>query len=171
MKDVEGILLTDQHTDIGDCRVTFATENGLCRRKETPHTDNSCTIYKLCFLTIIKYLRGSNDYFLFIGLVNSAKLPSTLRSYAYPLFQVWHICVTLRILNLSNSLLLLLNHKYIMIPCTICHLSGQSYIEFQTMKHAEHKTEITLEFKTLRYDGQLLYTEQVWGILGLVKNL
>ena len=63
---------------------------------------------------------NSNNYFLFIGLVNSAKLPSTLRSYAYPLFQVWHICVTLRILNLSNSLLLLLNHKYIMIPCTIC---------------------------------------------------
>ena len=39
------------------------------------------------------------------------------------------------------------------------------------MKHAEHKTEITLEFKTLRYDGQLLYTEQVWGLLGLVNPL
>ena len=39
--------------------------------------------------------------------------------------------------------------------------SGQSYIELQTMRHVEHKTSIYIEFKTHRYDGQLLYTEQV----------
>ena len=27
MKDVEGILLTDQQTDIGNCTVVFATDN------------------------------------------------------------------------------------------------------------------------------------------------
>ena len=41
--------------------------------------------------------------------------------------------------------------------------SGQSHIELQTMRHVEHKTSIYIEFKTHRYDGQLLYTEQVWG--------
>ena len=38
---------------------------------------------------------------------------------------------------------------------------GQSYIELQTMRHVEHKTSIYIEFKTHRYDGQLIYTEQV----------
>ena len=28
------------------------------------------------------------------------------------------------------------------------------------MRHVEHRTSIYIEFKTLRYDGQLLYTEQ-----------
>ena len=28
------------------------------------------------------------------------------------------------------------------------------------MRHVEHKTSIDIEFKTLRYDGQILYTEQ-----------
>ena len=40
-------------------------------------------------------------------------------------------------------------------------ISGQSYIELQTMRHVEHKTSIYIEFKTHRYDGQLIYTEQV----------
>ena len=49
-------------------------------------------------------------------------------------------------------------------PATALARSGQSYIELQTMRHVEHKTAIYIEFKTLRYDGQLLYTEQVGHI-------
>ena len=36
------------------------------------------------------------------------------------------------------------------------------------MRHVEHKTSIYIEFKTLRYDGQILYTEQEREIFGWI---
>jgi len=38
--------------------------------------------------------------------------------------------------------------------------SGNSYLELDTLRHAEHKTSLYMEFRSTRSDGQLLYIEQ-----------